>query len=248
VAKLPTELKERYNEEWENALQEIPGDIAKLIYSVGLLRAASTIRNDSLRATQVSSTRAALSIRVFEVMFSAMMLVLFLPHFLMIAIAIKIESPGPVFYSSKRIGKNGVIFRRMKFRTMRVDFDQQRSQFIAECGPDMLLGMRHDARITRLGRYLRRFSFDELPLFLNVLKGDMSLVGPTPLTPDEVNMSDSYHLRSLGIRPGIADLRSVQEDESYSPKQPNLRSYIKVLLRIWWRVFVAPIKKPRARK
>jgi hypothetical protein len=160
VAKLPEECRERYNEEWESGLDDIPGEIFKLIYSLGLLKAGLGIRKVALESSMHSRTSYATLKRVIDMVFSIGGLILLAPLLLTIAIAIKLDSPGPVFliFTSKSVGKKGRIFRHIKFRTMTID--------------------RDDPRITRLGRFLRRFSLDDLPLFFNVLSGDISIVGP----------------------------------------------------------------------
>lgn len=131
------------------------------------------------------------------------LLVLGLPM-LLIAAAIKLTSRGPVFFGQRRSGLNGRTFRCLKFRTMVADAEAQKERLRAlneVSGP--VFKIRKDPRVTRVGRFLRKYSLDELPQLLNVLVGDMSLVGPRPPTPDEVRQYNRWQLRRLSMRPGL---------------------------------------------
>ncbi|MCW5882877.1 MAG: undecaprenyl-phosphate glucose phosphotransferase [Anaerolineae bacterium] len=132
------------------------------------------------------------------------------PIMALIAAAIKLDSPGPVLYRQTRVGMNGREFTVYKFRSMRIDADQELARLLAHneaSGP--LFKMRDDPRRTRVGRFIRRTSLDELPQFFNVLLGDMSLVGPRPPVPDEVEKYDEWHRRRLEVAPGITGLWQV---------------------------------------
>ncbi len=127
-----------------------------------------------------------------------------------IAIAIKIDSPGPVFFSQVRVGLNGRRFKLYKFRTMCVDAEHRKKELLKaneQQGP--IFKMTRDPRVTKVGGFLRVSSLDELPQFWNVLKGDMSLVGTRPPTPDEVHQYKAWHYRRISIRPGITGLWQV---------------------------------------
>ena len=125
--------------------------------------------------------------RVVDFAFSILVLILFSPLLLLIAIAIKLDSPGPVFYLSERIGKKGRVFRCIKFRTMVHDADRQRAGMMHMNEREgVLFKISDDPRITRLGRFLRKYSLDEFPQFFNVLRGEMSVVGPRPPIGSEV--------------------------------------------------------------
>jgi lipopolysaccharide/colanic/teichoic acid biosynthesis glycosyltransferase len=144
--------------------------------------------------------------RIFDLAVSGAGLVMVSPVILAAAIAIKLESPGPAFYNGRRVGKDGRAFHIFKLRTMRPGADQQ--------GPAVTAG--GDPRITSVGRLLRRTKIDELPQLLNVLRGDMSLVGPRPEHPDYVERYTADQRRVLTVRPGITGptaLAFVDEEE-----------------------------------
>jgi exopolysaccharide biosynthesis polyprenyl glycosylphosphotransferase len=160
--------------------------------------------------------------RVFDTFFSVLALVLLSPVLLAIAVAIKLDSRGPVFYASERIGKKGIVFRCLKFRTMVQDADDLRGQILhMNERDDVLFKVANDPRITRLGRFLRKYSLDELPQFINVLSGDMSIVGPRPPLAGEVRRYDLNHLRRLDVTPGITGLWQVQ-----GRQDPSFASYV----------------------
>lgn len=181
-----------------------PGEILKLIYSVDLLRAAFRIRKAALNGPIGAEARFLRVKRLFDVAFSSVVLFLYVPVFLAIAAAIKLDSPGPVFYTSERIGKKGVVFRCIKFRTMARDAGGCRDE-IARMNQrdDMPFEASNCPRFTRLGRFLRKYSLDELPQFINVLRGEMSIIGPRPPLAHEVCKYDLDHLCKFGVAPGI---------------------------------------------
>jgi hypothetical protein len=179
VAGLPERCRERYNEEWKSGLEETPGDIFKLIYSVGLLKASARIHSDELKNIGSIKKSSAPLTRLFDVAFSIFAIPIFLPPLLLLAIAIKLDSNGPVFYFSERIGKNGRIFRIIKLRTMVHDAHNRNVGIVQLNDRDGLHSKIFDVpRITLVGGFLRRWAFDELPQLYNVLRGDMSIVGP----------------------------------------------------------------------
>ena len=160
--------------------------------------------------------------RVFDTVFSALVLAALSPLLLAIAIAVKFDSPGSVFYSSERIGKKGVVFRCIKFRTMVRDADSRRAEIMhMNERDDVLFKVSNDPRVTRLGRFLRKYSLDELPQFINVLRGEMSIVGPRPPLAGEVRKYDLDHLRRLDVTPGITGLWQVQ-----GRQDPSFASYV----------------------
>jgi exopolysaccharide biosynthesis polyprenyl glycosylphosphotransferase len=149
--------------------------------------------------------------RLFDVVFSSTVLLCGLPVLLAVAAAVKLTSKGPIFYRSERIGIDGQAFEMIKFRTM-VDgadalVDKLAALNVIEGG--VLFKMRSDPRVTRVGQFLRKHSIDELPQFINVLKRDMSVVGPRPPLATEVKSYDDYAKRRLLVRPGITGLWQV---------------------------------------
>jgi exopolysaccharide biosynthesis polyprenyl glycosylphosphotransferase len=130
--------------------------------------------------------------------------------FPVVAIAIKLESPGPVFFGQQRVGENGRLFTVWKFRSMYADAEQRKQELMARNEMQgAIFKINADPRITRVGRFLRRSSLDEFPQFWNVLVGDMSLVGTRPPTPDEVALYENWQRRRISIRPGITGVWQV---------------------------------------
>jgi exopolysaccharide biosynthesis polyprenyl glycosylphosphotransferase len=160
--------------------------------------------------------------RILDIVASSVTLVLTLPVLIAIAIAVHADSDGPIFYMSERIGKKGRVFRCIKFRTMVSDAEKRRTEVLHMNERDaVLFKITNDPRITRLGRFLRKYSLDELPQLLNVLRGDMSLVGPRPPIASEVKRYELNHLRRLDVVPGITGLWQVQ-----ARQDPSFDSYI----------------------
>lgn len=146
--------------------------------------------------------------RMFDIAAAALGLLLVLPLMLLVATVIVVDSPGPVFFVQKRVGVRGKSFRMFKFRSMITDAEHLRDSLKPEHeGP--LFKMRHDPRVTRVGAFIRRYSLDELPQLFNVLRGDMSLVGPRPPLPSEVAVYDQRAHRRLLVRPGLTGLWQV---------------------------------------
>lgn len=146
-----------------------------------------------------SDTSADLTMRVLGLAGSLFGLILLSPIFLLLAVLIKVDSAGPVFFRAQRVGQEGKLFRVYKFRSM-VDRAAQRGPGITTAG---------DARITRVGRLLRWSKLDELPQLLNVLKGEMALVGPRPEDPRYVALYTAEQRRLLAVRPGITSPASL---------------------------------------
>lgn len=149
------------------------------------------------------STRAVK--RLIDIVASAVGLTLLLPLFAIVALAIRLESPGPIFFSQTRVGRWGELFRMYKFRSMYIDAEKRKKFLMAqnEMNGGVLFKMKQDPRITRVGRLIRKASIDELPQLWNVLIGDMSLVGPRPPVPSEVDQYSLSDRRRLDVIPGI---------------------------------------------
>jgi lipopolysaccharide/colanic/teichoic acid biosynthesis glycosyltransferase len=149
--------------------------------------------------------------RVLDTAVSALALIVLLPLFILTAIAIWVENPGPVFYTQVRVGLNGKHFRFYKFRSMVMNADNIKKELAAsnESSAGVIFKMKQDPRITKVGKIIRKFSIDELPQLINVLKGDMSLVGPRPPLPSEVAEYTLEERKRLHIIPGITCLWQV---------------------------------------
>ena len=157
--------------------------------------------------------------RLFDLLVATILIVLFSPLLLVLAALTKFDSPGPAYFRQRRVGRNGVHFVLWKFRTMRVDAESMLEELQnAAASRNGLFKLRDDPRVTRFGRWLRRTSLDELPQLLNVLVGDMSLVGPRPALPHEVAEFDDFTLRRLRVKPGITGLWQVsgRSDASFA--------------------------------
>jgi exopolysaccharide biosynthesis polyprenyl glycosylphosphotransferase len=146
--------------------------------------------------------------RVLDVVGSLLLIVLLSPVLLVIAVLVKLSSPGSVIYKQKRVGRYGKEFDFLKFRSMYRDADKQLEELLKEGnekdGP--IFKMKNDPRITPIGRFLRKYSLDELPQLFNVLRGEMSLVGPRPPLPREVAQYDDKAMIRLSVVPGITCL------------------------------------------
>lgn len=157
--------------------------------------------------------------RFLDILSSFLVLVVLLPVWLVIALAIALESRGGVFYKQVRVGKDNKDFNLYKFRTMRVGSDQKGLLTVGE----------RDNRITRVGYFLRKFKIDEFPQLLNVLKGDMSIVGPRPEVRKYVDLYTPEQMKVLSVRPGLTDLASIQyvhENEILAAAEDPERAYI----------------------
>lgn len=138
--------------------------------------------------------------RIFDITAALIGLILFSPFFLILAVAIKLETPGPVFYRGDRVGKNGIPFKIFKFRTMVQNADQIGGTSTSSADP----------RVTETGHFIRRFKLDEIAQLINVLIGDMSIVGPRPEVQKFVDMYTEEETRILTVRPGITDWASIR--------------------------------------
>jgi lipopolysaccharide/colanic/teichoic acid biosynthesis glycosyltransferase len=188
--------------------------------------------------------------RVLDLACSALLVLASAPLLVLVALAIKLDDGGPVFYRQPRTGRDNRTFRMLKFRTMVVDADRMLDQLRERSITDGLLFKMHDdPRITRLGRLLRRTSLDELPQVLNVLRGEMSLVGPRPAIPYEVANYEAWQRERLEVLPGITGLWQVSGrnrlsyvdmcklDIAYVHSR-TLRQDLRILLRTPWAMFV----------
>jgi lipopolysaccharide/colanic/teichoic acid biosynthesis glycosyltransferase len=165
----------------------------------------------------------AFSKRLFDLVVSFIAIILLSPVFLLIAILIKLDSKGPVFFLQDRVGKDEKIFKIYKFRTMVVDAEK--------LGKQITVG--EDPRITRVGRFLRKYKIDELPQLFNVLNGTMSFVGPRPEVPRYTALYNEEQRQVLRVRPGITDLASIKyrdENEVLAQSEDPEKTYIEEVM------------------
>lgn len=161
--------------------------------------------------------------RGFDIIFGIAGLVLLGPVFLIMAVWIKLDSSGPVFYKQTRVGKNGRNFLLYKFRSMRVGSDKTGLLTVGE----------KDPRITKSGSYIRKFKLDEFPQLINVLRGEMSIVGPRPEVPKYVALYNEEQMKVLEVRPGISDWSSIRfrnENELLAQSENSEAFYISEIM------------------
>jgi exopolysaccharide biosynthesis polyprenyl glycosylphosphotransferase len=148
--------------------------------------------------------------RTMDVVLAGAIFTLLLPFMALVALLICLESPGPVIFTQDRVGKNGRVFRILKFRTMVAGAQAEEATMTADCAADpRFIKIDCDPRVTRLGRILRKTSIDELPQLWNVLRGQMSLVGPRPSQPSEVEHYELDHFTRLLVKPGVTGMWQV---------------------------------------
>lgn len=171
-----------------------------------------------MRTTTVGHRRIfdgyRLAKRSFDVLFSLEVIIIFSWLFLLVALAIKMDDPtGPVFFRQERVGKDGKRFHMWKFRSMYADAEERLDelmQYNEKDGP--VFKMKDDPRVTRVGHFIRRTSLDELPQFFNVLRGEMSVVGPRPALPSEVAQYNDFQAQRLSCEAGITSYWQVQKN------------------------------------
>lgn len=160
---------------------------------------------------------------LFDFVFGIIVFLLLLPFMIIIGIGIKLTSRGPIFYKQKRVGKDGKLFDIYKFRTMKTDADKT--------GPEITIGK--DPRITGIGHFLRKYKLDEFAQIINILKGEMSFVGPRPEVPGYVKYYTEEQRRVLTVKPGVTDLASIKykdENELLGKSDNPEETYIKVIM------------------
>jgi lipopolysaccharide/colanic/teichoic acid biosynthesis glycosyltransferase len=161
--------------------------------------------------------------RLFDILFSLLVLVVFIPFGLLIAVCILLDSHGRVIYKQNRVGRNNVDFQLYKFRTMCTGADR---------GSQITIGA-DDMRITKVGSFLRKYKIDEFPQFLNILKGEMSIVGPRPEVRKYVDLYTPEQMRVLSVRPGLTDyasIRYVNENELLAKSDNPEQTYIQEIM------------------
>jgi lipopolysaccharide/colanic/teichoic acid biosynthesis glycosyltransferase len=215
---------------------------------------AGTASRPSFTEKLRQAIHTPLAKRLFDIIFSLLVLVFCAPIYLILSSLIIISSPGPVFYIQERVGKNHRRFGCIKFRTMVMNADRVLQEMMAD-SPEMQaefaanFKLKDDPRITKIGKFLRMTSLDEFPQFINVLKGEMSVIGPRPLVPEEIPRYGNYINTVLTIRPGITGLwqvsgrndipysQRIQIDVSYA-KCRNMWLDLKIVVKTVWVMLV----------
>ena len=180
-------------------------DLDQLLEELSARSHPNARRSFRLQAWKATVAASYVAKRALDIVGSSLGLVLLSPLFLVIAVAVKASGPGPVIFRQTRVGRYGRHFDFYKFRSMRTDAEARRQALETsnESADGVIFKMKNDPRVTRVGRFLRRASLDELPQLWNVLKGDMSLVGPRPPLPDEVRQYTLEDRKRLDVIPGI---------------------------------------------
>lgn len=179
------------------------------------------VKDGYLHYQTVASRPVAMAFkRAFDILASGVALWLLAPLLLTVAVLIKLTSRGPLLFRQTRVGLHGRPFRMLKFRTMVVNAEELKAKLAAQNEMDgPVFKMKNDPRITGIGRFLRKFSIDELPQLINVLRGDMSVVGPRPPVPQEVAKYQSWQRRRLSVRPGLTCIWQVSGRNEISFEQ-----------------------------
>lgn len=174
--------------------------------------------------------------RLFDILCALLGLVVLSPLFLIISVCVKLDSEGPIFFRQVRVGQNGIPFRIHKFRTMRIN-----SESVGR------LTVGNDSRVTRTGRFLRKFKIDELPQLIDVVVGNMSLVGPRPEVQEFIDCYPIEIRREvLSVKPGITDLASIEmvdENEILASYSDYKKAYIEYILPIKQRYYLEYVRK-----
>jgi lipopolysaccharide/colanic/teichoic acid biosynthesis glycosyltransferase len=169
---------------------------------------------DARRSVEAIGSADAMVLRTFDYLFALVVLIAAAPALLLLIIALQIDSPGPIFFVQQRVGRNGELFPCLKLRTMVVDA-RERLQRLLESSPEAREEwerdhkLKDDPRVTRLGRFARLFSLDELPQLVNILAGHMSVVGPRPIVEEEIWRYGPYFADYCSVRPGLTGLWQV---------------------------------------
>lgn len=174
----------------------------------GLDHASAAVEAVAAKDFEVRESAAyRVSKRIFDLVVASIALVLLVPIIPLIVVMIRLDTPGPVFFRQERVGKNGRSFKFYKFRSMHTDAERRRREVESmneQDGP--VFKVKSDPRVTSVGKFLRRSSLDEIPQIFNVFKGDMSVVGPRPPLPSEVEHYQPWQRRRLEVTPGITCL------------------------------------------
>ncbi len=185
---------------------ELQKELLRRYSRLSFFRSNISLRLQFKRLLWLTVIRGAYFVkRLIDIVASILLLIILMPLFMIIMLLIYINSPGPVFYKQIRVGRWGKLFTMWKFRSMYLDADKRLKEIMAEneMTGGVIFKMKNDPRIIPIGRFIRKASIDELPQLWNVLKGDMSLVGPRPALPSEVNQYSLQDRQRLEVIPGI---------------------------------------------
>jgi lipopolysaccharide/colanic/teichoic acid biosynthesis glycosyltransferase len=199
------------NESLSSARRELLAQLPVPLSRAGVMRLRWSLRA-KLLAWELSLGSVLVVKRTLDILISGTALLLFSPVLLLVALLVYLDDPGPIFYTQTRVGQDGRLFPFYKFRSMRVGADKMKDQLIQqnESKDGVIFKMKNDPRITRVGKYLRRFSVDEAPQILNVFLGDLSIVGPRPPVPREVALYTLEDRKRLHVKPGLTCFWQIQ--------------------------------------
>ena len=193
--------------------------------------------------------------RLFDIIFSAILLIVLSPILIILAIAIKIDSKGPVFFAHKRIGKNGKIIKLYKFRSMVINAEELIKSFTPEQMREYKENYKltNDPRITKVGKFLRKTSLDELPQLINIINGDLSIIGPRPVVADELEKYGTNKDKFLSVTPGLTGYWAAngRSNTTYEQRMEMELYYIdnlslKMDIKVFFKTILSVVKKEGA--
>lgn len=215
----------------------------------------TSLRTQSDVKTKISKKVYIKIKRVIDVIFASIALILLSPVFAIIAIAIKIDSKGPVFFTHKRIGKNGNIIKLYKFRSMVINAEELIKSFTPEQMREYKENYKltNDPRITKVGKFLRKTSLDELPQLINIINGDLSIIGPRPLVADELEKYGVNKDKFLSVTPGLTGYWAAngRSNTTYEQRMEMELYYIdnlslKMDIKVFFKTILSVLKKEGA--
>lgn len=215
----------------------------------------TSLRTQSDVKTKISKKVYIKIKRVIDVIFASIALILLSPVFAIIAIAIKIDSKGPVFFTHKRIGKNGNIIKLYKFRSMVINAEELIKSFTPEQMREYKENYKltNDPRITKVGKFLRKTSLDELPQLINIINGDLSIIGPRPLVADELEKYGVNKDKFLSVTPGLTGYWAAngRSNTTYEQRMKMELYYIdnlslKMDIKVFFKTILSVLKKEGA--
>ena len=217
--------------------QEMETDLKKLYKALERRSGGSMVFSFRMRVWNLTVGLSYAVKRWFDVVLSLLGLFILIPLFIIISVAIKLSSPGPIIFSQIRVGRYGRYFCFYKFRTMYSDAEQRRKDLLPQnqSSDGVIFKIKKDPRITPVGRILRKLSLDELPQLLNVLLGDMSLVGPRPPLPQEVALYTLEERKRLNAIPGLTCLWQISGRSDVPFKQQVKLDHEYIISRSLWR-------------